>query len=92
MSNLTIVQRMRRLCDHWEAGAINSVELGQQVVALASALEGVRRGLIEEAREWELELTRASDSADFDEHDRALAEVTVVVARIRAWIEGLAIL
>jgi hypothetical protein len=89
VSNASIVNRMREACDQWEAGQIDSVELGLQIAGLACALEGVGRHVAAEGRDWELELAVASDDAKFGEYDRALAQVREVIVRIRAWIDGL---
>ncbi|HYT90225.1 MAG TPA: hypothetical protein VEL76_16075 [Gemmataceae bacterium] len=91
MPNADIVQQMREACDQWDAGQIDCLALGRQLVGLAAALEGIGRQLVEQSREWELELAVASDAANFEERDQAVAQVNAVVGQIRTWIEGLAI-
>jgi hypothetical protein len=89
MSNATIIQQMRAACDQWDNGQINCLTLGKQIVGLASSLEGLSRGVIDECRTWETELILASDDANFGERERALAQVCGVVSRIRVWIDRL---
>jgi hypothetical protein len=82
---------MREACDRWDAGGIDCLVLAEQMMGLASALEAVPHRIVEEAREWELELRIASDDVNFGLYDRALAQVRAVVQRIRVWIDGLSV-
>ncbi len=86
MSNSDIMQRMSDACDQAEAGAITPAILGIQIVALAEALEGVPRQVVEEAREFELRLIEAEDHLEFGEEDQARAAAQAVVEDVRAWL------
>jgi hypothetical protein len=91
VANANIIDRMREACDQWPVGTIDCLALGSQLVALTEALENVPRCVVEQAREWEVQLRIASDPASFGEREMAIAQLNETVAAIRQWIEGIAV-
>jgi hypothetical protein len=87
MSNASIIQRMREACDRYEAGQLSPAVLGKQLVALAEALEGVGRRVVEEMREYEFRLLAAQDDLDYEDEERARTACQAIVADIRPWLE-----
>jgi hypothetical protein len=61
---------------------VDSLDLADQIVGCATALEGVSPRVVDEASVWRRELVFASESPD-----NAVGEVAAVVGRIRAWID-----
>jgi hypothetical protein len=83
MSNETIIQMMREVCDQWDAGASDCLDVGRQLVGLASAIEGHGHAIKDEAERFQFDIIVASESDD------PIPEICEVVARTRKWIEGL---
>jgi hypothetical protein len=84
MSSASIIERMREACDQWDASKINSNDLANQIIALASAIENVGTAIEHEAEDWQRQLWIAAEVDD--ELGTAQGETVV---RIRNWISGL---
>jgi hypothetical protein len=89
MSNASIIQRMREACDQYEAGALSPMVLGEQLVALAGALEGRPRDVLELARAAEQELVIAENHLNDGERERADEIAQQAIARLRVWLDEL---
>lgn len=83
MSNATIIQMMREVCDQWDSGKSDCLDVGRQLVGLASAIEGHGHAIKDQAEKIQFDIIFASESDD------PIPEICTVVARARKWIESL---
>jgi hypothetical protein len=90
MSNASIIQSMRDACDRYEAGEILPMVLGDQLQAMAAALEGVHPRVVTQARDLADQIGMAQGELDEGSRSESRRIGLEAVAEIRRWLDELA--